>query len=443
MGLVELFIILVLILINAFFAASEIALISLNDNKIRAMAQQGHRKAKIILGLLGEPSKFLATIQIGITLAGFFASAFAGESFAGDLAAYLILLGVPLAPSVLSTISLIVITLLLSYFQLVLGELVPKRVAMKRAESMAMLAATTLMVLSKVTAPFVKLLTGSTNLIVRLFGIDPNANDEEVSEEEIRMMLDTGTEMGTIQPIEKLMINNIFDFDNLTVDEIMTHRIHVVGIPVEADQQTVAELADKEQYTRFPVYEETIDNVIGILHSKDLLRYLRGGEQENWNLQEMVTPPHFVPMSRKTNELFEEMQQNRIQMAVIVDEYGGTAGIVTMEDLLEEIVGNIYDEHDSEELEFEQVAEGNYLFSGTMSLHDAQDVLDIPLPIEDYDTLSGFMIGRLKRIPTIQEKPEFEYRGYIFAVREVGQHRIRKLAVIKQRDFFPENTNIT
>ncbi|MBW4841155.1 MAG: hemolysin family protein, partial [Paenibacillaceae bacterium] len=247
----------------------------------------------------------------------------------------------------------------------------------------------------------------------------------------IRMMLDTGEEMGTIQPSERLMINNIFDFDNLTVSDIMTHRIDVVAIPVDADQQTVAEIADKEQYTRFPVYEETVDNLIGILHSKDLIRFLRTGEKENWNLQELVTPPYFIPISKKTNELFEEMQQNRIHMAIVVDEYGGTAGIVTMEDLLEEIVGNIYDEHDEEEREYEQIGEGSYLFSGTISLDDAQDILGIKLPIEHYDTLSGFMIGQLKRIPTINEKPEFEYGGYVFVVREVGQHRIRKLSATK------------
>lgn len=429
-----LLVVFILILINAFFAASEIALISLNDNKIKAMAGQGHRKAKVIVGLLGEPSKFLATIQIGITLAGFFASAFAGESFADDLAAYLIRMGLPIPENVLSTLSLIVITLLLSYFQLVLGELVPKRVAMNKAEAMAMFAATTLSILSKATSPFVKLLTTSTNMLVRLFGIDPNAKEEEVSEEEIRMMLDTGEEMGTIQPSERLMINNIFDFDNLTVSDIMTHRIDVVAIPADADQQTVAEIADKEQYTRFPVYEDTVDNMIGILHSKDLIRFLRNGEKEHWNLQELVTPPYFIPISKKTNELFEEMQQNRIHMAIVVDEYGGTAGIVTMEDLLEEIVGNIYDEHDEEEREYEQVGEGSYLFSGTMSLDDAQEILDIKLPIEHYDTLSGFMIGQLKRIPTVNERPEFEYEGYVFAVREVGQHRIRKLLATRRTD---------
>ncbi|WP_334073067.1 MULTISPECIES: hemolysin family protein [Paenibacillus] len=430
----ELIIIFILILINAFFAASEIALISLNDNKIRLMAQQGHKKAKKLVELLGEPSRFLATIQIGITLAGFFASAYAGDSFAGDLAAFLIERGVPLSPTVLSTISLVIITLFLSYFQLVLGELVPKRVAMKKAEGMAMFAVNALYVLSKATAPFVKMLTLSTNLLVRLFGIDPNAKDEEVSEEEIRMMLDTGTELGTIQASEKLMINNIFDFDNMNVSDIMTHRIDVVALPVDADLQTVAELADREQYTRFPVYEDTIDNVIGVLHVKDLIRYLKQAEPRLWDLRSMLTRPYFVPVSMKTNELFEDLQQNRIHLAVVVDEYGGTAGIVTMEDLLEEIVGNIYDEHDVEEAEYEQLQEGSYLFRGTVSLHDAQELLGISLPVEDFDTLSGFMIGQLKRIPTTQEKPQLEYNGYIFAVREVGQRRIRKLAVTKKTE---------
>lgn len=425
----ELLIIFILILINAFFAASEIALISLNDNKIRLMAQQGHRKAKLLVGLLGEPSRFLATIQIGITLAGFFASAFAGESFAGDLAALLINWGVPVPPAILSTISLIVITLLLAYFQLVLGELVPKRVAMKKAEPIAMFAANTLHVLSKVTSPFVKLLTGSTNVLVRLFGIDPNADDEEVSEEEIRMMLDTGAERGTIQASEKLMINNIFDFDNMTVSDIMTHRTDLLAIPADAGRNEVAKLADTEQYTRFPVYEESIDNIIGVLHIKDLIRHFRSGEDAEWDLRQLVSTPHFIPVSKKTNELFEELQQNRVHMAIVVDEYGGTAGIVTMEDLLEEIVGAIYDEYDEEELEYESLPDGGMLFSGTFSLHDAQEVIGIRLPAERYDTLSGFVIGQLRRIPTVQERPEFEYGGRRFAVREVGQHRIRKLAV--------------
>ncbi|WP_249897650.1 hemolysin family protein [Paenibacillus sp. PK3_47] len=418
-----------LILVNAFFAASEMALISLNDNKIRLMAQEGNPKAKLLQGLLEEPSRFLATIQIGITLAGFMASAFAAENFAGDLSALLVSLGVPVAVNILNTISLVVITLILSYVTLVLGELVPKRVAMKKADAIAMFVASPLNLLSKVAAPFVKLLTSSTNLLVRLFGVDPNENDEEVSEEEIRMMLDSGTQMGTIQAAEKLMINNIFDFDNKQVSDIMTHRTDIVAVSVLDTAEKVIRAAEKEGYSRFPVYENHMDNIVGILHTKDLIRFVNGGSGGAWNVRELARSPYFVPASKKTHELFEELQQNRVHFAVVVDEYGGTAGIVTMEDLLEEIVGNIYDEYDEQDEEYTRLDDQTYLFTGTMNLREVQQVLAAQLPVEEYDTISGFVIGQLGRIPTAQEKPEFVYGRYTFAVQEVGQRRIRKVRV--------------
>ncbi|UQZ35743.1 HlyC/CorC family transporter [Paenibacillus sp. PK3_47] len=427
--MIELAVVLLLILVNAFFAASEMALISLNDNKIRLMAQEGNPKAKLLQGLLEEPSRFLATIQIGITLAGFMASAFAAENFAGDLSALLVSLGVPVAVNILNTISLVVITLILSYVTLVLGELVPKRVAMKKADAIAMFVASPLNLLSKVAAPFVKLLTSSTNLLVRLFGVDPNENDEEVSEEEIRMMLDSGTQMGTIQAAEKLMINNIFDFDNKQVSDIMTHRTDIVAVSVLDTAEKVIRAAEKEGYSRFPVYENHMDNIVGILHTKDLIRFVNGGSGGAWNVRELARSPYFVPASKKTHELFEELQQNRVHFAVVVDEYGGTAGIVTMEDLLEEIVGNIYDEYDEQDEEYTRLDDQTYLFTGTMNLREVQQVLAAQLPVEEYDTISGFVIGQLGRIPTAQEKPEFVYGRYTFAVQEVGQRRIRKVRV--------------
>lgn len=431
--MIELAVVILLIFVNAFFAASEMALISLNDNKIRLMAQDGNAKAKLLQGLLEEPSRFLATIQIGITLAGFMASAFAAENFAGDLSALLVSLGVPVAVNILDTVSLIFITLILSYVTLVLGELVPKRVAMKKADTIAMFVASPLNLLSKIAAPFVKLLTASTNLLVRLFGVDPNEKDEEVSEEEIRMMLDSGAQLGTIQAAEKLMINNIFDFDNKQVSDIMTHRTDIVALSVLATPEEVARAAEKEGYSRFPLYDRHIDSIVGILHSKDLIRFVNGGSGGSWNLRELARRPYFVPASKKTHELFEELQQNRLHFAVVVDEYGGTAGIVTMEDLLEEIVGNIYDEYDEHEEEYTQLEDQTYLFNGTMSLREVQQVLTAKLPVEDYDTLSGFVIGQIGRIPSSHEKPEFVYGRYIFSVHEVGQRRIRKIKVTLQQ----------
>ncbi|MDQ0088935.1 putative hemolysin [Paenibacillus anaericanus] len=424
-------ILIVLILVNAFFAASEIALISINENKIRIMAKQGNRKAIIIDKLVSEPSGFLATIQIGITLAGFLASAFAADSFSNVLVDYLLSLGVTISPDLLDTLSVIVITLILSYFTLVFGELVPKRLAMQKAEPIAMIVAIPLNVLSIAVSPFVKFLTASTNLTVRLFGVDPNAEEEEASEEEIRMMVDAGLERGTIQKSERMIIHNLFDFDNKTASDLMTHRVDMIAIHSGIQRAEAINLVASEQYTRFPVYEKGIDDIIGILHAKDLIRYIVSNKQEEWDIKSVIRTPYFVIETKKADELLEELQQNRVHMAVVLDEYGGTAGIVTIEDLIEEIVGLIFDEHDEDEAEYVQVDERTYVFSGTFHLDELKNILLIDFPEDDYDTLSGFVIGTLGRIPTKLERSEFEYNGYQFRVEEVGKQRIRKIRVTK------------
>ncbi|RFU60476.1 hemolysin family protein [Peribacillus glennii] len=431
---IEILVLLVLIILNAFFAASEIALISLNDNKIRIMAEEGNKKAKQLQNLLSEPSRFLATIQIGITLAGFLASAFAAGSFAGVLAQWLVDMGVPIAEDLLETISVIVITLVLSYFTLVLGELVPKRLALQKAEAIAFFAVSPLTILSKVSAPFVKLLTLSTNIIVRLFGVDPNAEDENVTEEEIRMMVDVGKERGTIQDSEKIMINNIFEFDNKTVSDIMTHRTSIVAIPIDISLQETVRLATTEKYTRFPVYKEDIDHVIGMLHTKDLIQFVENCEEDSFNLKELIRDPFFVLESIKTDHLFREMQKNNVQMAIVIDEYGGTDGIITIEDLIEEIVGNIFDEYDEPEEEMDdeeiiQVDQNTYLIGGRANLYEVRDALNIVFPTDDYDTLSGFVIGQLGYIPAVDEQPSIEYENIRFTVAEMNDKRIMKVKV--------------
>jgi putative hemolysin len=426
-------VLLILIILNAFFSASEMALVSLNDTKIKLMADEGNKKAKLVVNLLQEPSKFLATIQIGITLAGFLASAFAASNFAGPLAAWLSEMGVPLDRGLLETIATIVITLLLSYFTLVLGELVPKRIALQKAEAIAFFAVSPLSILSKITSPIVKFLTFSTNVIVRMFGIDPNAEEENVTEEEIRMMVDVGKEKGTILEAEKLMINNIFDFDNKTVSDIMTHRTKMVAIPVHSTLKDIVHTINVEKYTRFPVYETNIDQIIGILHVKDLIYFLENGDRENFDLRTMIREPYFVLESTPLNILFKEMQKNNIHMAIAIDEYGGTDGIVTIEDLLEEIVGNIFDEYDdpeSEMKELEQVDENSYLMAGTLNLYEVEDVLRIDMP-EEYDTLSGFIIGQLGFIPGADDHPSIKYKNYEFTVDKMDDRRILRVKVTK------------
>ena len=428
--LTEIMLLLILIVLNAFFAASEIALISINDNKIKLMAEGGNKKAILLKNLLGEPSKFLATIQIGITLAGFLASAFAAESFAGRLVEAIQKTGLQIPAAVLKNICLIAITLLLSYFTLVLGELVPKRLAMKKAESIAMFVARPIYLISLLASPFVKFLTFSTNTIVRLFGVDPNEEDEEITEEEIRMMVDVGEEKGTIHENEKEMINNIFEFNNKTVADIMTHRTEIAALPINETLENVIAFVKQEKYSRIPVYEDDIDNIVGVMHSKYLIDYLSNGNpHEDFSLSNIIRKPYFVPISKKTDELFAELQKSNTHLAIIIDEYGGTAGIVTLEDLLEEIVGNIFDEDDEVERDIEKQDNNTFIINGTTSLDVVSEFLNVPLPIDEYDTLSGFIIGELGRIPNKGDDLTLEYNNLIFKVKELDDKRIAKVKV--------------
>lgn len=421
----ELLLLMLLVALNAFFAATEIALISLNDNKIRYMAEEGNKKASLLIKILGEPSKFLATIQIGITLAGFLASAFAADTFAGPLVELIKKTNLPISETVLKNVSVILITIILSYFTLVFGELVPKRLAMKKAESISFFVVTPLRALSTITSPFVKLLTVSTNFIVRLFGIDPAAEEEMVTEEEIRMLVDVGEEKGAIDESEKEMINNIFEFDNKVVSDIMTHRTEIVGIPTSASIKDIIEIVKSAKFTRYPVYEDNIDDIIGILNIKDLIQLTE--DRNQFDLKQIIRQPYYVPASKKADELFRELQSTKTHMAVAIDEYGGTAGIVTIEDLLEEIVGNIFDEYDVEEKEFEKIDDNTFIINGVASLDRVTEFLKVDLPIDDYDTLSGFLIGQLGRIPEAGETPVVEYDEIIFKVEEIEEKRIAKV----------------
>lgn len=429
--MIEIIILIFLIILNAFFAASEMALISLNDNKVRNMAEGGNKRAILLYKLLKEPSRFLATIQIGITLAGFMASAFAAESFASEITQFIVVTGVPIPEKVIETFSVIMVTVLLSYFTLVFGELVPKRLAMKQAEAISMFVAQPLTILSVITSPFVKLLTVSMNIVVRLFGQDPHADNEKVTEEEIRMMVDIGEEFGTIRDAERMMINNIFEFDNKVVSDIMTHRTHIIGIPVEASAEEVIRIISSKKYSRIPVYDKDIDKIAGILHVKDFIPFLQAKESIKFDLKLMVREPFFVSEAKPVNVVFKELQKNKIQMAVVMDEYGGTAGIVTMEDLLEEIVGNIFDEYDDEEADVVILDESTFMMVGHINLDEVEEFLNMELQTEEYRTLSGFLIGQLGRIPDVNEQAVLKLEGVVFKVEEVDDKKILKVKVCK------------
>ncbi len=425
----EIILLVILIALNAFFAAAEIAFISLNDNKIDIQAKEGNKKAKSIKGMLENPSKFLATIQIGITLAGFLSSAFASEAFASELAPVLFRLAPAISLQSWNKIAIIIITMILSYFTLIFGELVPKRVAMKYSEKLAFASIGIIKTISILTAPFVKFLTVSTNIVSKILGVGA-VEEETVTEEEIRMMVDVGEEKGTIDTEEKAMINNIFEFNDKAVSEIMTPRKDVFALDMNLSiSKVIEELTEDFRYSRVPVYDETIDNIKGIVYVKDILLSTKN---KNVRVRNLVKEAYFVPETKLVNELFEELRKNRKQIAIILDEYGGTSGIVTMEDILEEIVGEIYDEYDEIDKKYEKIDENTYLMSGGMSIGDVEKLLDIEIPEGDYDTLSGYLLDELGRIPNEKEKPIIETENAVYKVEKTAENRIIKVKVCKQ-----------
>ncbi len=418
----------ILIFLNAFFAAAEMAFISLNDAKLEIQAKEGNKKAKKIKDMLKDPSKFLATIQIGVTLAGFLSSAFASDAFADILAPKLHELIPALDVSTWNSISIVLITIILSYFTLVFGELVPKRVAMKNCEKIAFASVKVLKAISFFASPFVKLLTKSTNIVSKLFGVT-GEDEEVVTEEEIRMMVDVGEEKGAIDSSEKEMINNIFEFDNKTVSEIMIPRTEVFALDMNLSiGDVIEELSDDDRYSRIPVYDETIDEIKGVVHIKDILLSTKN---KNTKIKNLMKEAYFVPEAKPVNELFAELRKNKKSMAIIIDEYGGTSGIATMEDVLEEIVGEIYDEYDKVENKFEKIDENTYMFDGSIAIYEVEKILDITVPEGYYDTLSGFLLEELGRIPKDQEKLVIETKEATYKIEEIKDKKIERVKVCK------------
>jgi len=421
-----------LILVNAFFAATEIAVISLNDNKIRKQAEEGDKKAAVMLKLAEAPNDFLSTIQVCITLSGFLASAFAADRFASRLSQALLNAGFTLfTPDTLNTLCLILITLILSYFTLVLGELTPKRIAMKDPEKVARFTSGVIVVVQKIFRPIVWLLSKSTNGMLRLFGIDPTAANDQVTEEEIRMMVDIGGESGTICQDERTMIENIFEFNNTPAESVMVHRMDVVTIQVEETSEEILQTIRESGLSRFPVYDEDVDDIVGVLNTRDFL--LNAQSNAPKTLRELLRPAYLVPETVQADALFRDMQKRKVHMAIVVDEYGGMSGIVTMEDLLEEIVGNIYDEFDpAEESEIVQVSENLWRCDGTVDLETLAETLDIELPLdEEYDTLGGMIFSCFTTIPEDGSTPEVDVNGLHIKVEEITDHRVETAMVSK------------
>lgn len=420
---------LILILVNGWFAATEVAVLAMNDARLRRQADEGDRVAEQLIKLTEAPNQFLSTIQVCITLAGFMGSAFAASRFAPRLAAAIQGAGAAMDPALLNTLCLLAVTLILSYVTLVLGELVPKRVAMQHPEKTARMTCGVLRFCSVLFRPVVWLLSVSTNGILRLLGIDPKAEPEEVTEEEIRMMVDMGGETGAIEETEKEMIENIFEFNNLSAEDVMTHRTDVTSIWVGDDRETILKTIMESGLSRFPVYDEDMDDIIGVLSTRSFL--LNTHAAEPCTLRELIREAYFVPETVQADVLFRDMQKKKIHMAVVVDEYGGMSGIVTMEDLLEEIVGNIYDETDPQaEAEIIRVNENTWRISGAAALEDVAEALDIELPLEEeYDTLGGLIFSQFTTIPQDGSTPEVDVDGLHIQVERIEDHRVESALV--------------
>ncbi|WP_066715294.1 hemolysin family protein [Clostridium sp. Marseille-P299] len=418
----------ILILLNAIFACAEIAIISMNDNKLSKLASQGDKRAIRLATLTRQPARFLATIQVAITLSGFLGSAFAADNFSDRLVNFLVESGVKIPVSTLNSISVVFITLILSYFTLVFGELVPKRIAMKKAETLALAMSALITFISKLFAPIVWFLTASTNTLLRLLGIDPNEEDEEVTEEEIRMMVDAGSEKGTIDYVEKEMIQNIFEFDDLTVGEICTHRTEVSLLWTDESIEQWENTIHQSRHSLYPVCNESVDDIVGVLNAKD---YFRLNEKTYDSIMEAaVRPAYFVPETIKADVLFRAMKKSRNYFAVVLDEYGGMSGIVTMNDLVQQLVGEIDDEDMIErELKIENIDSQTWNILGNTPLEEVEEQLNVSLPTDEYDTFGGFIFGTLGTIPDDGSQFEIEVNGLTIKVIEVKDHRVEKAVV--------------
>ena len=412
-----------LTLVNAFFAGAEMAVVSVNKNRIKVLADEGSKRAALLQTLFEDSTKFLSTIQVAITLAGFFSSASAATGISQVLGGWIAQFGIPYS----NTIAVVVVTIILSYFTLVFGELVPKRIALQKAEAFSLFVVQPIYIISKILSPFIKLLSLSTNGFLHLIGMKTENLEEAVSEEEIKKMLETGSENGVFNEIEKEMINSIFSFDDKTAKDVMVPRREVFAIDIEEPLEKILDEILETRHSRIPVYEEQIDNIIGILQVKDVMIEARKKSFEEVDIRALLKEAFFVPDGKSTDELFREMQRTKNRMAVLIDEYGGVSGILTVEDLVEEVMGEITDEHEEEVVELQKIGEKEYLLDGSILIEELNEKLNLKLETENYDTLSGYLIEELGYIPKDSGQCELDADGVHFKILEVKEKGIRKV----------------
>lgn len=439
---IQIILILILIIINAFFAATEMAVVSVNKNKIKALSNDGNKRAEAVLKMIDNPNRFLSTIQVAITLAGFLASASAAVGMSDDLGNYLRnTFGI--SQIVATDIAVVIVTVLLSYITLVLGELYPKRIAMQHSEKIAMLAVKPINFIALLAKPFVWFLSASVNVLLRLTRQQVNVDNEEFSEDEVKSMLEAGQESGVLKEEGRKMINSIFEFDDKLAYEIMTPRTDVFAIDINDPMDEYIDELMELRYSRIPVYDDENDNIIGILNIKDYLIKARDAGFDNVDISNILRKPYFVPETKNIDSLFFEMQKLKQHIAILIDEYGGFSGIVTMEDIIEEVMGEIDDEYDEEEVEIEKIDDDTYLLDGSADLDDINEELGTDFDSEDSETIGGFLVDIMGEIPDADEQEEriVEYKNYVFKIESVKDRRIEMVKMYIMPDSNTENSD--
>ncbi|MFR3042010.1 MAG: hemolysin family protein [Thomasclavelia spiroformis] len=433
---IQIVLIVVLTLINAYFAASEMAIVSDNKSKIHRLSEEGNKKAKLVEKLLDQPTNFLSTIQVAITLAGFFNSASAATGISKSFADVLKNWSVPYA----DTIAVVLITILISFITLIFGELVPKRIALQKAESYSMFCAKPILVISKIASPFIKILSWSTKFILRIFGMADENVEESLSREEIRSMVESGQENGVFNEIETDMITNIFEFDDSLALNVMTPRTDVYCIDINDALSDNIDQMMTMQYTRIPVYDDSIDNIIGILNMKDFAIEARKVGFDNVDIKKLLRKPYFVLETKNIDDLFRELQKEHQHIAILVDEYGGFSGIITVEDLIEEIMGDIEDEYDhDDEPKLQKIDNNNYIVDGNYLLDDLDDELDLKLSNNNHDTIGGFVLHLLGEIPEENQQRTVKYENLTFLIISVKGNRVTKIKLtINEKEKEPD-----
>ena len=423
----QLLFLLILTIANAFFAGAEMATVSVNKNKIKILAEEGNKNAQLLQELLKEPTKFLSTIQVAITLSGFLASASAATSFSAPLDILMTKLGIPYG----ETIAIIIVTVVLSFFTLVFGELVPKRIALQKAEAISLFTVKPVLFISRLTSPFIKLLSFSTGLVLQVLGMKAENLEENISKEEIKSMVEAGQANGVFNETEKEMINSIFEFDDILASEIMIPRTDVYSIDIDASISEYLDELLETKHSRIPVFEGDIDNIIGVLYIKDLILEARNKGFENVDIRSILRKPYLVPESKNIDTLFKEMQKSKKYIAILIDEYGGFSGIVTMEDLVEEVMGNIDDEYDDNEPKLEKIDNHIYLVDGLYPVDELIDILNIDIVSKNHNTISGYLIDTLGEIPdnSYLDK-EIKINNTIFKIKSIKENRIDKIELI-------------